>query len=146
MIHTNSQVTAPELTVNGANDDGGSCSGLPEPFETVIREMLARVSTRWSLWTLHKLAAASSPLRFTRLHDAMAGVSQKMLTQTLRHLERDGLVNRIVYAQVPPRVEYEITALGRELLARVDPVVQWARAQAREFAAAQQRFDIAAER
>ena len=133
MIRTNPQVT--DAT------EGAHCDGLAEPLETLTREVLARVSSRWSLWTLHTLASSESPLRFTRVHEAMEGVSQKMLTQTLRHLERDGLIKRIVHAQVPPRVEYELTPIGRELLARVDPVVAWARTHAHQFESAQRRFD-----
>jgi DNA-binding HxlR family transcriptional regulator len=133
MIRTNLQVTD--------GTERARCDGLAEPLETLTREVLARVSARWSLWTLHTLASAEAPARFTRVHEAMPGVSQKMLTQTLRHLERDGLVVRIVHAEMPPRVEYQLTPLGRELLARVDPVVEWARMHAHQFEAAQQRFD-----
>jgi len=137
--------THPRVTEDTTPTPADFCEGLPEQQETLAREVLTRVSSRWSLWTLHTLADTDAPLRFTRIFDAMTGISQKMLTQTLRNLERDGFVSRRVFPQVPPRVEYELTRLGRQLLDRVDPVVAWARTQVREFEAARDRFDDAEE-
>ncbi len=80
-------------------------------------------------------------MRFTRVLENVEGITQRVLTQTLRHLERDGFVSRRVYPQVPPRVEYCLTPLGRELLVRVDPLLAWARENVRTFEAARRRFD-----
>ena len=87
------------------------------------RQLLDRISDKWV--TLILAALAGGPLRFSDLGRVIAGISQKMLTQTLRKLERDGLVTRTLYPQVPPRVEYEITALGRDLLNQVLPLWRW---------------------
>ena len=109
--------------------------------ETTVREVLSRVSGKWPFWVLHVLAAGTTPHRFSQVLRAVDGITQKVLTQTLRHLERDGFVRRTVYAEVPPRVEYQLTRLGRDFVTRIDPVVDWARAKAGEFEAARRRFD-----
>jgi DNA-binding HxlR family transcriptional regulator len=82
--------------------------------ELLVREMLSRVADKWTLIVLDVLAS-DGELRFTRLRERVGGVSQKMLTKTLRQLERDGLVKRRVHAIVPPRVEYKLTPLGESL-------------------------------
>ena len=87
------------------------------------------------------LAEAEGPIRFTRVLDSVAEITQKVLTTTLRHLERDGFVSRHVYAQVPPRVEYELTSLGTGLYQRVRPLVERARTQVGAFETARRRFD-----
>jgi DNA-binding HxlR family transcriptional regulator len=109
--------------------------------EKLARDVLGQVAGKWSIGVLCVLARANTPVRFTRVLEGADGITQKVLTTTLRHLERDGLVSRRIFAQVPPRVEYELTPLGRELYRRVDPLVEWARGQATAFAAARQRFD-----
>jgi DNA-binding HxlR family transcriptional regulator len=98
---------------------------MTDEQDEMAREMLESISSKWPLWVLQVLAARDGPLRFSRLAERIDGISQKMLTQTLRKLERDGLVTRTLYPQVPPRVEYEITALGRELLSQVLPLWRW---------------------
>ena len=89
-----------------------------------IRDVLDCIGDRWSLLTLTTLAVGT--LRFTELKRAIGDISQRMLAQTLRTLERDGYVSRKVYATVPPKVEYRLTTLGRSLLAEVGPLVAWA--------------------
>ncbi len=79
--------------------------------------------------------------RFSRVLERVDGITEKVLTATLRHLERDGFVSRRVYAQVPPRVEYSLTPLGQELYLRVDPLVEWARTKAHSFQAARLDFE-----
>jgi len=86
-------------------DVNAACDALSENEEESTREMTMRLADKWSLWTLAILAEAGAPLRFTRLMEQIAGVSQK----TLRALERDGMVTRQVFAEVPPRVDYTIT-------------------------------------
>lgn len=110
-------------------------------IEAVAREVLARMSGKWPLWVLHILAEHGTPVRYTQLFRAVEGVSQKVLTQTLRTLERDGFISRRVYAQVPPKVEYDLTELGASLLKQVDPVVVWTRLRVEEILAAQKVFD-----
>jgi DNA-binding HxlR family transcriptional regulator len=85
---------------------------------------------------------ADGPLRFTTLHGRIAGVSQRMLSQTLRLLTRDGLVLRTAYAEVPPRVEYELTPLGRSLSDTVTHVVHWVQDHQAEIVRNRDAFDL----
>jgi DNA-binding HxlR family transcriptional regulator len=89
-----------------------------------VRDVLDCIGDRWSLLAL--LALAHGTLRFTAVKRAIGDISQRMLAQTLRTLEQDGYVSRKVYPTVPPKVEYSLTALGKSLLARVEPLVRWA--------------------
>lgn len=99
---------------------------LPESVaEALAREVLERVAAKWPLSVMRVLAQANGPLRFSRVLERVEGVSQKMLTQTLRTLERDGLITRTLYPQVPPRVEYELTSLGSELTSRLESLWRW---------------------
>jgi DNA-binding HxlR family transcriptional regulator len=88
------------------------------------RQVVNRIGDRWSLLVLYALEPGT--LRFQELRRTVEGVSQKMLTQTLRTLERDGLVSRTVYPSVPPKVEYALTPLGRGLTKRIAAIRQWA--------------------
>lgn len=88
------------------------------------RQVVNRIGDRWSLLVLYALEHGT--LRFQELRRTVEGVSQKMLTQTLRTLERDGLVERTVYASVPPKVEYSLTPLGHGLADRVSAIRAWA--------------------
>ena len=109
--------------------------------ERLARDVLGQVAGKWALCVLDLLARTGSPVRFTRVLDGVEGITQKVLTTTLRHLERDGFVSRCVYPQVPPRVEYTLTALGQDLHDRLDPLARWARTQTGAFAAARGRFE-----
>lgn len=92
-----------------------------------IRNVLARISGKWSLLILYALHHdAGSPLRFNALRHRIPDISQKVLTSTLRTLEADGLVSRQVYAEVPPRVEYQLTKRALTLLPLIDALVAWA--------------------
>jgi len=82
--------------------------------DALVREILGRVADKWTLLVIDALGERGT-MRFTRLRDHQGGVSQKMLTKTLRQLERDGLVTRRVHAVVPPRVDYALTPLGESL-------------------------------
>lgn len=103
------------------------------------REVLDRIGDKWSVLILGQLA--DGPCRFTELAKAIEGVSQKMLTQTLRGLERDGLVTRTVHASVPPRVDYELTALGRTLSAPLYALETWAKDHMGDVVRARTRYD-----
>ena len=87
------------------------------------------------------IAEHRSPMRFSRIMENVAGVSQKSLTKTLRGLERDGLITRAVFAEVPPRVEYAITPLGTEMLNNVAPLWLWVAKSVRRFHDARANFD-----
>ncbi|MGW1361111.1 winged helix-turn-helix transcriptional regulator [Streptomyces chartreusis] len=89
-----------------------------------VREVLDRVSGKWSVQIL--VAAAHGPIRFTELERGIEGISRRMLTLTLRDLERDGLVTRTVHPTVPPKVEYELTPVARELHETLQRLTDWA--------------------
>ena len=95
------------------------------------REMLDRVGDRWTVYVVSTLGTEGT-LRFSELLRLTVGVSQRMLTVTLRGLERDGLVERTVYAQVPPRVEYSLTPLGRTLRKLMRELIDWSGAHLAE--------------
>ncbi len=118
-----------------------ACEALSEAEEELTRVMVMRLADKWSLWAMAVLAEEEGPLRFTRLMERVEGVSQKSLTKTLRGLERDGLITRQIFAEVPPRVEYTISALGLELLAHVEPLWNWVAKSVGQFQRARQEFD-----
>ena len=120
---------------------GNLCEGVTEAQEDLGRELMERIVGKWAIWVLYVLASADAPLRFSRVLERVEGVSQKVLTQTLRHLERDGLISRRLYPQVPPRVDYALTPLGRELLLQIMPLGRWLSEPIGAFEAARQSFD-----
>src|SRR5512140_2155694 len=105
------------------------------PANCHAREVLARVGDKWSVYVIDVLGS-SGTLRFNELGNKVEGISQRMLTVTLRGMERDGLVSRTVYPEVPPRVEYELTPLGRTLRKLVRGLVEWSGAHLHEVDAA----------
>jgi DNA-binding HxlR family transcriptional regulator len=109
--------------------------------ECPSRQVLDSLSDKWV--TLVLTALADGPRRYSGLARTIAGVSQKMLTQTLRKLERDGLVSRTVTPSVPVRVDYELTALGRTILPVVDAVKQWSEGHIVEIHRARAAYDKA---
>jgi DNA-binding HxlR family transcriptional regulator len=117
------------------------CETLSEDEDALTRDVVSRLADKWSLWTMSVLAEAGTPLRFSRVMEQVEGISQKSLTKTLRGLERDGLVTRKVFAEVPPRVEYAITPLGMEMLQHVEPLWLWVAASVKEFQQARVEFD-----
>lgn len=92
-----------------------------------IRNILSRISDKWSLLVLYTLNNNSSTMRFNALQRSIPDISQKMLTNTLRTLEEDGFINRTVYAEVPPRVEYSLTDRALSLLPCVNALISWAK-------------------
>ena len=90
-----------------------------------IRDIISRLGNKWSLLVLLTLNSAGK-MRFNEIHKAIGDISQRMLTVTLRSLETDGLVERKVYAEVPPRVEYVLTKSGQDLIPYLDNLVGWA--------------------
>ena len=110
------------------------------PANCHAREILARVGDKWSVYVIHVLGDAGT-LRFNELRGRVNGISQRMLTVTLRGMERDGLVTRTVYPEVPPRVEYALTKLGRTLRQLVRGLVEWSGAHLTEVDAARASYD-----
>ena len=106
-----------------------------------VRAILNRVGDKWSV--LIVMALCAGPLRFNELKRAVTGITQRMLTLTLRGMERDGLVTRAVLPTTPPRVEYALTDLGRSLREPVEAIGAWAVRNEAQIAAAQARYDAA---
>jgi DNA-binding HxlR family transcriptional regulator len=109
----------------------GDCRG--------VASILARVGDKWSVFVIMLLGAG--PRRFNEIKRMVGGISQRMLTLTLRGLERDGLVTRTVFPTIPPRVDYELTDLGRGLSQPVEALGKWAYAHRAEIESARTRFD-----
>ncbi|HEV7270775.1 helix-turn-helix domain-containing protein [Pseudoxanthomonas sp.] len=103
-----------------------------------IRDVLDRLGDRWTVLVLHELAGGT--LRFTEVRRRIADISPRMLAQTLRRLEQDGLVRREVFPTVPPRVEYTLTALGASFFERIEMLAQWAADHHDEVRAARQAY------
>lgn len=91
-----------------------------------IRNVIARLGDRWSILVLLTLEPKTSAMRYRDIQKSIPDISQKMLTRTLRSLEADGLVERIAYAEVPPRVEYSLTSRGRSLIPPLNSLINWA--------------------
>jgi len=121
--------------VAGSGSDDG-LDGCP------VREVLERVGGKWSIQII--IATSNGPIRFTELERSIEGISRRMLTLTLRSLERDGLLIRTVYPTVPPKVEYMVTDTARELYASFLTLMDWARRHRSTIAAARKAYDCAA--
>jgi DNA-binding HxlR family transcriptional regulator len=104
-----------------------------------IGGVLARIGDKWSVLIVSRLGVR--PMRFNELKREIGGISQRMLTLTLRGLERDGLVTRTIFATIPPRVDYELTQLGRSLLEPVMGLSAWALKNIAKIETARERFD-----
>ena len=104
-----------------------------------INEVLTRVGDKWSLQVISRLGEGTQ--RFTELRRSIDGISQRMLTLTLRQLERDGLVQRTVYPTVPPKVEYTLSDFGRTILIPVTALANWALTYRLDIQAAREAFD-----
>ena len=136
------------MPTNGATRPATRAKGPPPKIKHTApkcraHEMLVRVADKWSLYVIHVLADAgeAAPLRFSELQRRVDGVSQRMLTVTLRGLERDGLVRRTMYPEVPPRVEYALTPLGATVREIVRAVIAWSGAHLKAVDAARARYD-----
>jgi len=107
-----------------------------------MREMLARLGDKWTILVIFTLSQApGTRLRFSQLQKSITGISQRMLTLTLRNLERDGAIMRYFFAEVPPRVEYELTDLGKSLLVPVGHLVEWIESNWQKIEGARKDFD-----
>jgi DNA-binding HxlR family transcriptional regulator len=130
--------TAGPATASGATGNNGGAPGVTLT-RCRVREILERVGDKWSLFVISCLG--DGPKRFTALKRSVDGISQRMLTVTLRGLERDGIVSRTMYPVMPPRVDYELTPLGRTLLDAVGALMTWADAHLDEVDAARAAYD-----
>ena len=135
---------SPEVTEPGADCE---CRGERDAFQwdtredCTVRQILDRIADKWSLLVISLLAERT--MRFGELLREIDGVSKKMLTVTLRNLERDGLIHREVFPEIPPRVEYRLTPLGGTLLGTIQSLVTWAEQNQEQVAQARGSFDAA---
>ena len=113
---------------------------LDPKIEALVNDLIGRVAAKWTMLVLEVLAEKGE-LRFTRLSELVEGISQKMLTQTLRQMERDGLITRTVHPVVPPKVEYKLTHLGLSLGAAFCGVWVWAAENLKQVEQARREFD-----
>ncbi|OIJ26368.1 winged helix-turn-helix transcriptional regulator [Nocardioides luteus] len=119
----------------------GPCASWPAEQGETIRQIVDRAGDKWTVFVIGTLAEGS--LRYTDLQRSIPGISQRMLTHTLRQLQRDGLVTRTAYPEVPPRVEYALTDLGATLLDAVAALIDWAGTHHDEIQHNRARFDEA---
>ena len=131
--HMNVPASEPVVPLQPHHDD---CRG--------VASILARVGDKWSVFVIMTLH--DGPKRFNELKRVIDGISQRMLTLTLRGLERDGLVTRTVFPTIPPRVDYELTDLGRGLAKPVEALGMWAMQHRSEIEGARQKFDRRSDR
>ncbi|MGF6267161.1 DNA-binding HxlR family transcriptional regulator [Paraburkholderia youngii] len=124
------------------NDFDGSVAHQSAQTNTdeLARNIIEQIADKWTILVIDALGT-HGVMRFSRLREHIGNVSQKMLTKTLRQLERDGLVSRHVHPVIPPRVDYHLTQLGRSLLDKVCGIWDWVEAHAAELDAARQQFD-----
>ncbi|MDS0136558.1 MULTISPECIES: helix-turn-helix domain-containing protein [unclassified Amycolatopsis] len=113
----------------------------PDPYDRncPTRQLLDRIGDQWTVLIVGALSGG--PLRFTELGRRVDGISQKVLTQTLRSLVRDGILTRTAYPTIPPKVEYELTALGRNLSEPLDMLDRWARQHMASVQEARDAYD-----
>jgi DNA-binding HxlR family transcriptional regulator len=124
-------IRVPALPPTPLEREGSDCRA--------VASVLARVGDKWSVFVIMMLG--DGPKRFNELKRMIGGISQRMLTLTLRGLERDGLITRTVFPTIPPRVDYELTDLGRGLAKPVEALGQWAFEHRQEIDGARMRFD-----
>lgn len=125
-----------------------SKSGLLDPAAIcrssdpmAVRELLTKIGDKWTIFVILSLDLLGGRARFSELERSIPGISQRMLSTTLKNLERDGLVIRELFPEVPPRVEYEITSLGKSLLRPTQGLVDWAKENWESVREAQTKFD-----
>ena len=119
--------------------ESGEAGPAGQPASCRAREVLQRVGDKWSVFVIDLLGQGT--LRFTELHRGIDGITSRMLTVTLRGLERDGIVTRTIHPVIPPRVEYALTPMGRTLLDTIGQLVIWADSHLDEIDAARAAYD-----
>jgi DNA-binding HxlR family transcriptional regulator len=126
----------PACEPSGAGEPSGA---VAEPSTCRAREVLQRVGDKWSIYVIDLLGQETK--RFSELHRSIDGITARMLTVTLRGLERDGIVTRTIHPVIPPRVDYALTPMGLTLLDAVGRLVSWADSHLPEIGAAQADYD-----
>lgn len=116
------------------------CTDASEEQCCPVKDILARFGDKWSIYTILMLGK-NDTLRFNELKGLISGISQRMLTVTLRSLEEDGLVNRKIYTEIPPRVEYALTDLGHSLLLQLLELADWAKLNIHQILEARERYN-----
>ncbi|TWF57055.1 winged helix-turn-helix transcriptional regulator [Neorhizobium alkalisoli] len=129
-------VRAPRLSASGREIP----DEIDPALEELVRGIIGQVADKWTMLILEVLDE-HGVMRFTEIGRQVGGISQKMLTQTLRQMERDGFVTRTVYPVIPPKVEYSLTELGLSLGAAFCGVWEWAAARHQDIEAARQKFE-----
>ena len=119
--------------------DPAAVCGSSDPM--AVRELLTKIGDKWTIFLVLSLDLLGGRARFSELERAIPGISQRMLSVTLKNLERDGLVIRELFPEVPPRVEYEIIDLGKSLLRPTQGLVDWAKANWEQVREAQFKYD-----
>ena len=115
----------------GITHDSGNCRA--------VADVLARIGDKWTVYIVNLLS--NGPMRFNEIRRSVSAISQRMLSLTLRGLERDGLVTRTVFPTIPPRVDYELTEMGQELKHPISAIGQWAHANHDRVVEARTRFE-----
>lgn len=136
-------IEAPRLFVRMRARRAGATTGNLFDPDCPTRLVLDRIGDKWTVLVV--LLLSDGPMRFSELRASLGAVAPKVLTQTLRRIERDGLVTRQVFAEVPPRVEYTLTELGHSLTGPIAAVGDWAETHVREISAAQRAYDDSAD-
>ncbi|WP_329135825.1 winged helix-turn-helix transcriptional regulator [Streptomyces sp. NBC_00670] len=137
----NAKAKAKDATVREATERPVTDEADITRADSLAREIFTDIANKWALLIIETVGDRT--LRFTELRSEVDGISHKMLTQNLRLLERDGLVERTVYPTVPPRVEYTLTEPGQALRATVDAMCDWTQRHLRAIETARHRFDAA---
>jgi DNA-binding HxlR family transcriptional regulator len=130
---------APRENSTQVSEMDGMCSGSRDAG-TIIRDLLDHLGDKWTLLVVGMLE--DGPVRYSALKGRVPGISQRMLTLTLKKLERDGMVRRESFAEIPPRVEYELTELGRTLIEPAVGFARWALQSADAITEAREAYDI----
>jgi len=120
------------------SDTNTDVRGVDHSACTSVADVLARIGDKWTVMVVGTLRG--EPLRYNEIQRRVEGISQRMLTLTLKGLEQDGMVERTMYPTIPPRVEYELTPLGRSLLEPLQVLYEWAMAHKEEVVAAREAF------
>jgi DNA-binding HxlR family transcriptional regulator len=126
------------MTATGSETAPGAVPGFA-PATCRVRGVLDRIGDKWAIYVVDRLG--QGPRRFSELLRGIDGITARMLTVTLRGLERDGILTRTVHAAVPPRVDYQLTALGETLLCTIGQLVAWADAHLPEIETARADYD-----
>ena len=140
MVTRTSQPSPAEIAQHDARHACELPAESKDRVEALVNEVIGRIADKWTMLVIEALTEKGE-LRFTRLHEEVPGISYKMLTQTLRSMEREGLVARTIHPVIPPKVEYRLTSLGLSLSAAFCGVWLWAEKHLEQIESARVRYD-----